>query len=89
MDSEITPQLREAVTDLLTYYDQMLDGGSGTLAQLARCVHKLRQAQPHPAGQIGADLAHIIKPAPTSTRIDHVEALERLRLLTRPGTNRP
>ncbi len=86
MDTPISTDLRAAVVDLVAWYDQMLeDVDSAPLAQLARSIHKLKHAVPYPGGQVGADIAHIIKPPRDATRIDHVQAIERLRLLTRPG----
>lgn len=87
MDTEITPAVRSAVTELIAWYDRGLDEDDdmdGDLTQFLESIVRLKAAAPYPHGQLGADIAHVIKPGPTTTRRDHIDALERLRILTRP-----
>lgn len=78
-------EVRGAVVDLVGWYDRLVGGGEASVGELVRIVDRLERSRPWPGGQVGLDLGHVVAPAPGTGRVEHVEAIERLRFLTRAG----
>ncbi len=81
--TKISPELTNAVCDLVNWWQDVIDGNEPGLFELVRCVHFIKGARPFPAGLLADDLNHIVKPPHNSTRSDHIDVLERLRDVAR------
>lgn len=83
----ISPDVRNAVAAIVEWFDRTLEGQSTSLTEFARLLARLRAAAPFPGGQIGEDIAYLLDPDPGKSRIEGVEAIDRLRHIVRSGVS--